>query len=337
MLSNMLREHRKVLSISEFFSFVSDGLHRPEAFSGEPIDGRRFWEIVSGVGPLAGFNLRHRIPMNERLYPCDDPNARFSWDTGVPAILQACLPHLTEEHDALYDILQEEVAEWPTAAVNAHYEHLFGWLAARFGKRLWIERSGGGLAMAKQFLAMFPDARFIHVVRDGRDVALSMEKHLAFRLHLAMASIWQILGVDPLESADRTHIDRVPPNLRPFLPETFDAGALHAYDVPLKLCANLWNEWIATGLETLNSLPADRLLTLRYEDFFTRPKQQLDTFAAFLGDEFIDENWSARCAATVHPPRSSWRDLPGDEIRALTEASRPGFELLQQAGVVYEF
>ena len=86
----------------------------------------------------------------------------------------------------------------------------------------------------------------------------------------------------------------------------------------------------------LRALPADRLLTLRYEDFFVDPKQQLDTLAAFLGDEFVDEAWSTRCAATVRKPRSTWRDLPEETARALTEACRPGFEQLRAAGVHYE-
>lgn len=83
-------------------------------------------------------------------------------------------------------------------------------------------------------------------------------------------------------------------------------------------------------------VPSDRLLTLRYEDFFTEPKRQLDALAAFLGEEFIDEDWSGRCAATVRPPRSTWRDLPAEEARAVAEACRPGFELLRAAGVHYD-
>jgi len=38
----------------------------------------------------------------------------------------------------------------------------------------------------------------------------------------------------------------------------------------------------------------------------------------------------------MRQPRSTWRDLPEDEARALTEACRPGFDLLREAGVEYE-
>jgi len=38
----------------------------------------------------------------------------------------------------------------------------------------------------------------------------------------------------------------------------------------------------------------------------------------------------------VRPPRSTWRDLPDEEARALTEACQPGFKALAEAGVEYE-
>ena len=55
------------------------------------------------------------------------------------------------------------------------------------------------------------------------------------------------------------------------------------------------------------------------------------------GRSSLDGVWSARCAATVRPPRSSWCDLPEEDTRALTDTCMPGFELLRQAGVEYEF
>jgi hypothetical protein len=66
------------------------------------------------------------------------------------------------------------------------------------------------------------------------------------------------------------------------------------------------------------------------------PKAQLDGLAAFLGEDFVDDAWSARCAATVTKPRSTWRELPEKTARALTEACRPGFEQLGASGVHYE-
>jgi putative sulfotransferase len=335
MLSNMLREHPNVLSLSEFFAMVSDGSRIPEAFSPAPMVGAQFWRILTGCAQHTSFAMRQGIAPAEILYRYADPSARFSPETGVPAILLTTLPHLTDDHDALFEALREEVSKWPNAMIGEHYRHLFDWLAARFGKRLWVERSGGSYLVAEQLMRIFPEPRFVHMVRDGRDAALSNRENPGFRLAMILISLQQYLGIDPLADADRSRLDRVPAELLPFLPERFDVDAFRAYRAPLALCGGFWSGQIGNGARVLPNIPPDRLLTLRYEDFFTDPKRQLDTLAAFLGDEFVDEDWSTRSAATVRRPKSTWRDLPADEAHALTDACRPGFGLLRELGVDY--
>jgi putative sulfotransferase len=345
----MLREHPHVLSLSEFFASVTGDSRIAQAFvdgpangsaadslASGPLDGRRFWELVCSPQSIANFAMRQGLEVPETLYPYASQAARFSAESGVPAILLTALPHLTEDHDHLFDVLEREVSGWPVAALGEHYRHLFAWLVEHFDKQLWVERSGSSLGDMEQHLSMFPDAKFVHLVRDGRDAAISMQHHTAFRLALIMMSLGRRLGAFPLWSSHRANIDRVPAELRPFLPERFDTDAFRAFDVPLSQCGEYWTRQIVRGMEVLRTVPADRLLTLRYEDFFVHPKRQLDALAAFLGDEFVDETWSAACAASVRKPRSTWRDLPEETTRALTEACRPGFEQLRAVGVRYD-
>lgn len=237
MISNMLRDHPDVLSISEFFSLVTDGSRTSEPFSGRPLDGRQFWTIIAAITPFISFQLRQqrRRPV-ELLYPYDAPRARYSLQTGVPALLLITLPHLADDPHRLFDLLQAEVRAWPVAPISHHYRRLFGWLAELFGKRLWVERSGASLGRIGQLLGLFPEARFIHIVRDGRDVALSMRADKGFRIAYVTNAIAQHLGMDPIGSADRTFVDRVPAELRPFLPERFDPDALDAFDIPVPSC-----------------------------------------------------------------------------------------------------
>lgn len=335
MLSNMLREHSHVLSLSEFFAFVIAINHLRETLYSGSIDGRKFWEIISAITPEFKFFLKHGAVFSEWLYPYDDPFARFSRATGVPGILLTTLPHLTKDHERLFDLLRQEVSGWPTATMPEHYSRLFGWLAQRFGKRLWVERSGASLAHVGHLSSAFPDARFVHVVRDGRDAALSVQEHLGLRMGMIGMAIAEILGGKPFAPVDPSRIHELPPELRPFVPENFDDDAFRAYRVPLPSCGAFWAQQIIRGLKLLDQIPAESRLTLRYEDFFVDPKGRLDTLAAFLGEDVIDEDWSARSAATVRPPRSTWRDLPEDEARALTEACLPGFEALREMGVAY--
>lgn len=336
MLSNMLRGNRQILSLSEFFAMVTDGeFASAETFSHETVDGARFWSIVAAIPRYFSFLLRHDLRFPELLYPIAEPGSRYSAQTGVPAILLTSLPHLTDKPDLLFAMLAEEVPKWPSAPIGEHYRRLFGWLAVHFNKRLWVERSGA-LLWVDRLQATFPDARFVHIVRDGRDVALSMREHNSYRIGMTWHMIAQHLGAHPLASQNRTNLDRVPAELQPFLPEHFDTELFRHFRMPLTACAGYWTSQLEGGLNILRGLPADRLLTLRYEDILAQPKRQLDSLAAFLGDDFIDEDWSMRCAATVRHPTSIWRDLPEEEARALSEACRSGFELLGQAGIPYE-
>jgi putative sulfotransferase len=120
------------------------------------------------------------------------------------------------------------------------------------------------------------------------------------------------------------------------LPESFDASALRTLALPPTLGAEFWSQQIEAGLKALSALPEERLLTLRYEDLLCEPKAQLDTLAAFLGQDLLDDAWSTRCAAAVGKPQSSWRDLPEETARALTDACRPAFAQLRAAGVNYD-
>jgi putative sulfotransferase len=337
MISNMLRRHPRLLSISEFFCFVSDGYRQSKAFSTTPLDGREFWQLLAAPPTWYNMLLRHGVGMDEFLYPHDKPGACFSPTPGIPAIMLVTLPHLTEDPDRLFHLLREDVESWPLATIAEHYRCLFDQLARRFDKPLWIERSGANVWCVPQYLKMFPEARFIHVVRDGRDAALSMGEHPYFRASMILMDIQRRLGADPLVSPIGDEADALPEDLRSFLPDRFDPKVIRAARVPLEKFGAMWTWMIRSGLEALAPLPADRLLTLRYEDFMTAPKESLDAIADFLGGEFVDPAWSSHCAEAVRAPRSRWRDLPQDVMGPLLQACRPGFEGLKAAGVAYSF
>lgn len=328
MLSELLREHAHVLSISEFFSFTTDlGGRIADGFSPEPIDAATFWSIVAGAHPKQSTMLRHGVAMPEVLYR-PSASSRFSAATGVPAILQTMLPHLSEDPDELFVEVEAFVATLPIAPIAAHYARLFGWLARCFGKRTWIERSGGSLRVVQRLVDGFPQARFLHLVRDGRACALSMSKHLGFRMALVGMQLAEILGADPYESSDRTWISDVPDELLDFLPERFDGEAFRRHRLPLPLFGHYWSGEIVQGLRELAVVPADRVLTMRYEDFVVSPRAAIARVADFLGPECTDEGWVDRVAAHVRASAATLDDVDPATMRALDDACAPGFAAL---------
>ena len=337
MLSNMLREHPSILSISEFYSHIVDyGGRIEQAFTPEPIDGRDFWKLISAITPRPSLLLRHDLVIPEVLYPCRSPHARFSRETGVPAILSVTLPHLTDRFEDLFEEVGQEVTRWPSSPIRQQYDRLFDWLRKRFKKKIWIERSGGIFFVIDRLFTIFPDARFIHLVRDGRTVAKSMANHLGFRLVILAESLIDQLAFDPYENKDRSGVEILAAEMRKFLPESFDPRAFREYRPPFQICGEFWSKLIMRGVNVLKHLPRGRVLTLRYEDFFISPRDNLHALAKFLGPEFTDPFWEQKAVRVIHPTPALWPTLPKKDEALLREACQPGLEALRAMGVVYD-
>ena len=84
----------------------------------------------------------------------------------------------------------------PRAALGDQYRFMFDWLRERLGRRVWVERSGGSLIFGLALMRLFPEARVVHVYRDGRDTALSLRQHPAFKSGPAVARNMQRRGVN---------------------------------------------------------------------------------------------------------------------------------------------
>jgi hypothetical protein len=333
MLSNMIRAHREILSVSEFLVSVTDlGGRIPQAFpEGRWMDASQVWDVIGGFHPRQTVMLRHGVEMDEMLYPLA-PTSRFSRQSGVPAILLTTLPHLTPDHEALFEELRQYVMTLKPDLAVRQYERVLEWLRIRFGKKVWVERSGGSLRAVPRLAKSFPEARFVHIVRDGRDCAISMSKHPGFRMMMACTIMSQILGYDPYDTDQRTGVEELPDELYRLLPEHFDAEAFCNLDAPSTLFGHYWSGEMMRGLKALAELPAERVLTIHFEDILAHPEAWLHRLLEFIDPEFVDKDWVRKAVSTIRPVRSSWRKLPARERSALTGACQPGFQALSDHG-----
>ncbi len=329
LVSNILRTHPAVLHLSEFFTFVTDlGTLIPPAFPAEVIAAGHFWRIISTRYHKQNLMLREGIAMEEALYT-GTPPSRFHTRDGIPAILQTTLPHLTSEPDGLFAEIQDFVLSQQPATIQQHYLGLFTWLQQRFERRVWVERSGSSLRIVARLAEYFPQARFVHIVRDGRNCALSMSKHEGFRMVMLAFMLTEILGYDPFEVQDRSGIEDLPDDLYPFLPEHFSAGAFRAYDAAPSIYGHYWSGEIMQGVAVIAGLPAERVLTLDYEDFLTDFASTANRLITFIDPTLADADWLRVTAASIHPARSAWEPLPQQEQQLLQAACEPGFRALQ--------
>jgi hypothetical protein len=335
LVSAMMRAHPEVLSLSELFSFVTDlGSLIPRAFAPEAVTGAEFWRVMATCYPRENLLLRHGLRMEEVTYPFG--RGRHRPADGVPALLLTTLPHLDDDPDALFDELAAVMCARGPAPMAEHYRGMFTHLMRRYGRRTWVERSGGTLRIVQRLVTAFPEARFVHLVRDGRDTAISMSRHIGFRMALVGFQLLELLGVDPWESDDRGEADDLDDDLAALLPERFTAEAFNRYDISPSLCGHYWSGEIRRGLEVLGALPPGRVLTLRYEDLLTDPQTSVTRLGEALGLGALDPQWLQAAVGMVGRGRSAWRSLAPADRRELEHACAPGFAALAEQGLTWQ-
>ena len=321
LLSNILNLHPRILSLSEFVSFTGIA-----PFSWRNPDGQRMWRV------LAAQPRRMRLMLaedyEELLYPFGGPDARYT-RRNIPPILCTTLPHLPGDHHDLFDRVRPAVLAQPRQPAADHYRALFGWLCARLGRSWWVERSGASLLFASTLLRAFPDARVVHLYRDGRAAALSMSRHYLYRLIASTLRGYARLGADPyrLIAAD----------------PDWDRKALRLYRLsrllprpvlaprrapPLEEFGKLWTAMIRRAEMLLRHLPADRVHRLRFEDLCTDPRDQLAALIDFIDPGLRNGDWLAQAAALPRFSLSGFPHLPKHRSDELARACQPGLRIL---------
>ncbi|WP_067179304.1 sulfotransferase family protein [Microtetraspora niveoalba] len=167
------------------------------------------------------------------------------------------------------------------------------------------------LYSAPVLLQAFPDARFVQVIRDGRDVVADMLADPAcmawFRPHMLSEDAEfpsPFLGVRSADHRDRWLA----------MPA---AGK----------CALRWRSAVRLSAALRRELPREQLLTLRYEDVVADPAEAVEAVSAFLGASLS----SVALYGTAPPQAGSWRarlsatDLALVEKVAREELTRLGY------------
>lgn len=321
MLSNMVRQHPALLSISEFFASLSSLAFRGGRMSGVAM-ARRLNTLSPGGRALLGNGLL----VDEFLYPLG-PQARYR-PQEVPPILCATLPHLTDEHETLWDELAAALRQRGEAMPAEHYRFVFDWLAARFGRHVWLERSGASLLFVPTLARLFPDARFVHVYRDGRDTAMSMHRHHFFRLRVQSAELLGRLGLDPFAPFNLPGTSPWMPVLERLRFRYFNPERYRRTEIPPAAFGRFWSAMIERGLGYLAALPPERVLALRYEAVMQAPVEEMRRFIRFVGPEFESETWLAEVATMPQARPSAWERLDSEEQATLAAACEPGQRLL---------
>lgn len=315
LLSLMLAENRSALSIFEFFN----GLDMTRRFSSEAVDGKDFAALISGEQPFVTMVLKRGYEVSEITYPFG-PGARFTRDDALPWTLVSTLPRLTDDPDALFDEVMAFAPTLPRQHLPQHYRQFFDWLTERLGRTFWVERSGSSIDYLGSLHEFFPEARFLHLHRDGPETALSMREHHAYRL--AISLLYQLSPDAAAESAQSGQSDS---------PEAFEerVSRLLESEPAVEHFGRYWSDEIVHGFRALDDLNPDQYLEIRFEDLVSNPKEVLGLIGEFLEFGVDADGWIERAAALVRGiPPTRFDKLPADEQQRLSAACHAGMQLL---------
>lgn len=167
--------------------------------------------------------------------------------------------------------------------VTGHREH--------FGRPLFVGKRPGLTLRLRWLAAALPEARFLHVVRDGRAVANSVLRECK-----AANRHWSYVG-------------------RELWP---DLGALDF----ASYSGALWSRIALTADRAAAELDG-RVHTLRYEDFVRRPREALRQVAAFAGLSWTDAHDAL--LPELRDRNDKWRrELDETEQRLVLSHAEPG-------------
>lgn len=317
LLSRMLALHPDVLSIFEFFN----GLDVARRFAPR-LSALELEALFQAEQPFVTAALRRGYTAEEIVYPFDGPGVRYRLDDPLPWLCVAMAPRISSDPDSLYDAILDWASRQPERPAADHYRALFEWLAARQGRKLWIERSGSSIDYLGPLHDQFPEARFLHLHRDGREVALSMREHGIYRLPIAFLydaplaegqRVSQLGGIDFEAAPDASDV------ISQILAAPHEPALFGRY----------WSDQIERGAVASREIEASCYREIRFEALVAQPGRTLCEIAGFF-ELAPDADWIGRAEALVRGvPQRRFPSLAAGERAALESACRLGRSLLQ--------
>jgi hypothetical protein len=230
------------------------------------------------------------------------------WDTGR-RVIDVNLELAGRTWDSVIGGLRARLAEEVSVAEfhDALVDEVLG--AAPGSARRGDKTPDYGFYMA-MLQTLWPEARFVHMVRNGIDTARSMSLHSGCQLMISA-------GYDN------------------WVPLSYD----HAYErytrieLPLSAYVASWRRRMATIRQESAALRRGSYLEVRYETLVAEPPRVLRAVAAHLGLEITD-SWLDHCSRLVRPRPATepitaemFRELTLDDLEALNDVGGVAFLL----------
>ena len=184
---------------------------------------------------------------------------------------------------------------------------------------------------------VFPGARFIHIVRDGRDVAASaMDRwtapldlpYIAAKARFVPKSDLPFYAMSYLGS--RVSKIRSAEDRLSWWGPKFEGMELLTPETPLEeVAATQWARCLMLAFEQLAEVPQEQVATVRYQDLATKPADVLEELLTWLGSDSSEKALQI-AASTIHAGSiGKWQSVLSEEqVDNLAPIVAPGLELI---------
>jgi hypothetical protein len=158
-------------------------------------------------------------------------------------------------------------------------------IARASGKAVWADKTPDYVTHMALIQSVWPECKFIHMIRNGAHVAQSMANHAGYRALVATGETsWPAISY---RAPDMRHIK--------------STGSLDAF-------LRLWRLRVEGGQAAAQDLSQHAYLEVRYEALLAEPRSELERITSFAGLSGPDESWITVAASQVeakHAPSRS--------------------------------
>ena len=224
--------HQRPMSLSRLAASLFPRLHKPLFLIGAPRSGTTFLGKCLGSLPQVSYHFE-------------------------PIVTKAAARYVYE------GIWKRSQAKW-------FYKNVYQWLLRIHfdGDLRFVEKTPRNCLLVPFLAEAFPNAQFIHIIRDGRDVALSLSKKPWFLASEANSGRYEPGGY-PYGPYSQFWVE--PERVREF--ET--TSDIHR-------CIWVWKRFTETALDAISQLPQERYLEIRYESLVFEPEKESERLKSFL-------------------------------------------------------
>lgn len=153
--------------------------------------------------------------------------------------------------------------------------------------------------------AVLPEARYIYIVRDGRDVVSSAIKRWKAPLDVSylLAKVRYVPKTDLFYYGFRYFSHRIgklfhsESRLKIWGPKFKDWQNIVVNNNVATVCAYQWNRCIERSAESLSKIPDSKVFKLRYEEFVSNPEKYTKEISKFLEISVTDDEIKVACDA----------------------------------------